>query len=452
MRRPIDRIKDFDEMYSPLNINEIKPLLSRCMNCSESFCSKNMMFNNTHIGCPLDIDINKIISLLKYDLIDEAYQELTKNNPFPEITERVCKGYCETSCINNKENNPVEIKNILRTLADYGLEKIEAKKSDVISNKKVSIIGSGASGLACANYLVDNGYNVTVYEKEAQPGGTLLYGISNMRLDKKILNKRIEILKKKGVTFLTNTEVTRVISPMDVLSDCDALVIASGVIKRNFTCKGMGLKNVMYATDYLKKVTKNILDTGKSNILENKNVLILGCGDTTDDVISYAIREKAMMVATIDYKNMPPLKRTTSWPMPDDSINNNEAIMDARSKMGMDPRSYNMTIREINGESTVESVKICQVKWDDKKPVLQEHDQIFPIDVVIISIGNIGFEEDLINYFDIDIVNKMVDENNHKNSKNVFICGEALINNGITAFAIKDGIKCAKEVIDYLEA
>ena len=138
--------------------------------------------------------------------------------------------------------------------------------------------------------------------------------------------------------------------------------------------------------------------------------------------------------------------------MPDDSINNNEAIMDARSKMGMDPRSYNMTIREINGESTVESVKICQVKWDDKKPVLQEHDQIFPIDVVIISIGNIGFEEDLINYFDIDIVNKMVDENNHKNSKNVFICGEALINNGITAFAIKDGIKCAKEVIDYLEA
>ena len=214
----------------------------------------------------------------------------------------------------------------------------------------------------------------------------------------------------------------------------------------------MGLKNVMYATDYLKKVTNNILTTGKSNILENKSVLILGSGDTTDDVISYAIRENAKMVATVDHKNMPPLKRTTSWPMPDDSINNNEAVLDARSKMGMDPRSFNMTIREINGEVSVDSVKICQVKWIDNKPVLMEHDQIFPIDVVIVSIGNIGFEEDLINYFDIDIVNKLVDENHHKNSKNVFICGEALINNGITAFAIKDGIKCAKEVEEYLEA
>lgn len=452
LRRPIDRIKDFDEVYTPLKIDELKPLLSKCINCSESFCSKNMYVNNSFIGCPLEVDINKIISLLKYDLVDEAYKELIKNNPFPEITERVCKGYCEYSCINSKENNPIEIKNILRTLADYGLDKYEIEKPSFRSNKKISIIGSGASGLACANYLIDKGYNVTVYEKEKEAGGTLFYGISNMRLDKKILNKRIEILKKKGVNFLLDTEVTRVISPMDVLKDSDALVIASGVVKRRFVCKGMGLKNVMYATDYLKKVTNNILTTGKSNILENKSVLVLGSGDTTDDVISYAIRENAKMVATVDHKNMPPLKRTTSWPMPDDSINNNEAVLDARSKMGMDPRSFNMTIREINGESTVDSVKICQVKWVDNKPVLMEHDQIFPIDVVIVSIGNIGFEEDLINYFDIDVVNKLVDENHHKNSKNVFICGEALINNGITAFAIKDGIKCAKEVEEYLEA
>lgn len=452
LRRPIDRIKDFDEIYAPLNINDIKPLISKCMNCSESFCSKNMLVNNVNIGCPLEIDINKIIALLKYDLLDEAYEELTKNNPFPEITERVCKGYCEYSCINCKDNNPVEIKKILRTLADYGLNKASAEKVNILSKKKINIIGSGASGLACANYLIDKGYNVTVYEKEKEVGGTLLYGISNMRLDKKILKKRIDLLKKKGVNFLTDTEVTRVISPMDVLKDSDALVIASGVIKRRFVTKGMGLKNVMYATDYLKKVTNNILDTGKSNILENKSVLILGSGDTTNDVMSYAIRENAKMVATIDYKNMPPLKRTTSWPMPDDSINNNESALEARSKMGMDPRSFNMTIREINGETCVESVKICQVKWIDNKPTLMEHDQIFPIDVVIISIGNIGFEEDLINYFDIDVVNKLVDENHHKNSKNVFICGEALINNGITAFAIKDGIKCAKEVEEYLEA
>ena len=273
-----------------------------------------------------------------------------------------------------------------------------------------------------------------------------------MRLDKSILNKRIELLKKMGIKFLCNTEVTRVISPMDVLENSDAVVIASGVVKKAYTVKGMGLKNVMYATDYLKKVTKNILDKGISNILENKSVLVLGCGKTTNDVISYAVREKAKMVATVDYKNMPPLKRTTSWPYPDDSINNNEAMLEARAKMGMDPRSYNMTIREINGTSEVESVKICQVKWENNKPVLQERDQIFPIDVVIVSIGNIGFEEDLINYFDIDIVNKMVDENNHKNNKNVFICGEALIHNGITPLAIKDGIICAKEVIKYLEA
>lgn len=452
MRRPIDRIKDFNEIYDSYKIEDLKELSSKCISCTDPFCSKKMVLDNNIIGCPMNININKIMSLIKYGLNKEAYLELIENNPFPEITERICDGFCESACINNKENNPTQIKDILRTLADYGLDNYQDIKMEDKKDKKVSIIGSGASGLSCAYFLAKSGYDVTVYEKELYPGGTLLYGVSNMRLDKSILSKRIELLKKMGIKFLCNTEVTRVISPMDVLENTDALVIASGVVKKAYTVKGMGLKNVMYATDYLKKVTKNILDKRISNILENKSVLVLGCGKTTNDVISYAVREKAKMVATVDYKNMPPLKRTTSWPYPDDSINNNEAMLEARAKMGMDPRSYNMTIREINGETEVESVKICQVKWENNKPVLQERNQIFPIDVVIVSIGNIGFEEDLINYFDIDIVNKMVDENNHKNNKNVFICGEALIHNGITPLAIKDGIICAKEVIKYLEA
>ena len=452
MRRPIDRIKDFNEIYDKFSLDDIKELSNRCKNCTDPFCSKKMVLDNNIIGCPLNININKIMSLLKYGLTKEAYLELIENNPFPEITERICDGFCENACINNKDNDPTKIKDILRTLADYGLDNYSSVEIADKKDKKVTIIGSGAAGLSCAYYLAKDGYDVTIYEKELNPGGTLLYGISNMRLDKSVLSKRIELLKKMGIKFICNSEVTRVISPMDVVENTDALVIASGVVKKAYTVKGMGLKNVMYATDYLKKVTKNILDKGISNILENKSVLVLGCGKTTNDVISYAIREKAKMVATVDYKNMPPLKRTTSWPYPDDSINNNEAMLEARAKMGMDPRSYNMTIREINGSSEVESVKICQVKWENNKPILQEHDQIFPIDVVIISIGNIGFEEDLINYFDIDIVNKMVDENNHKNNKNVFICGEALIHNGITPLAIKDGIKCAKEVESYLEA
>ena len=451
MRKPMDRIKDFNEIYDSYSIDSIKPLLDRCYNCKEPFCSNKLIIDNKMTGCPLNININNIISLLKYGLINEAYAELIKNNPMPEVTSRICKGYCEYACINNKDNNPTNIKDILRTLADYGLNNLAKYEIKEKKDKTVTIIGSGASGLACASYLVSEGYNVKVYEKNSYPGGTLMYGTPNMRLDKSILKKRIDLLKEAGVNFICDTEVTRVISPADVLNDTDALVVASGVIKRRLTINGMGLKNVMYATDYLNKVTKNILNTGKSDILENKKVLIIGSGDTSYDVISYAIREKASMVAVVDYKNMPPLKRTTSWPLPSDAIELNEAILEVRAKVGMDPRSYNMSAKEILGDSSVEGVKLCQVKWDNFTPVILDHEQTFPVDAVIVSIGNIGFEEDLINYFDIDIVNKMVDENKHNNGK-VFICGDALINNGVTALAINDGIKCAKEVKDYLEA
>ncbi|MBP5446011.1 MAG: FAD-dependent oxidoreductase [Acholeplasmatales bacterium] len=448
----MDRISDFEEIYTPLKITEVKPLLDRCYNCSEPFCSKKLIVDNNLVGCPLEININKIISLMKYDLYDEAYKELTKNNPFPEITSRVCKGYCEYSCINNKDNNPTSIREIIRTLSDYALDHNLVDTSiKENKNKKVTIIGSGASGLSCAYYLAKEGYNVTVYEKDECPGGTLMYGISNMRLSKDILNRRIDLLKKMGVNFICNTEVTRVISPMEVLDNTDALVIASGVIKRRFVCPGMGLKNVMYATDYLKKVTKNILTSGKSDILENKKVLIIGSGDTSSDVISYALREKASMIAVIDYKNMPPLKRTNSWPQPSDALIIDEAILEARAKSKMDPRSFNMTIKEIIGNNSVDGVKLTQVKWENGNPIISDREQTFPVDEVIISVGNIGFEEDLINYFDIDVVNKMVDEFKHNNGK-VFICGEALLNNGVTALAIKDGLKCAKEVSEYLEA
>ena len=453
MRKIMDRIKDFDEIYTKYDINNIKPLLDNCMNCNEPFCSNKIILENHFIGCPIDVDIKKIISLLKYNLFDEAYAELIKNNPFPELVCRVCEGYCEKSCINNKNNINVPIKDIVRTLADYGLDNNLVESNNITSNnKKINIIGSGIAGLSCAYHLLKNGYKVTIYEKEKEAGGTLMYGISNMRLDKSILKRRIELLKKMGAEFILDTEISRVISPMDLLNSSDALIVSSGVVKKLYSTKGMGLKNIMYATDYLKKVTKNILDTGISNILENKSVLVLGSGKTTEDVISYAIREKAKMVATIDYKNMPPLNRTNSWPLPSDALEVSEAYKEARSKMVMDPRSYNMTIREIVGTTEVESLKICQVKWIDNKPVMQDHDQIFPVDVVIISIGTMGYEEDLISYFDLDIINKLVDEKNHKNSDKVFICGDALLNNGITPLAEKDGLNCAKEVIEYLEA
>ena len=453
MRKIGERIKDYNEIYTRFDFNTIKPIIDTCANCSEPFCSNKVVIDGKSVGCPIDIDIKKIISLMKYNLYDEAYKELTKNNPFPEITCRACKGYCEVACINNKDKLVTQIKDIIRTLSDYGLDNLAKIEVLEKKNKNIAIIGSGASGLACASYLISNGYDVTIYEKNELPGGTLMYGISNMRLDKEILNKRIELLKNAGVKFICNSEVTRVISPYDVLNKYDAVILASGVVKRNFVCSGMGLKNVMYATDYLKKVTKNIINNKTSDITTNKNILILGSGDTTDEVISYALRENAKMVAVIDYKDMPKLKRTTSWPFEDDSINNvSEAILEARFKSFTDPRGFNMTIKEIVGSKEVEGAKIVQVRWENNKPVILEHEQVFPVDMVIVSIGNIGFEEDLINYFDIDIVNKLVNENNHKNNKNVFICGDALLNNGITASAIEDGIKCAKEVIRYLEA
>ena len=246
MRKVNERIKDFKEIYDTYNIYEIKPLIDNCLECSYPFCMKTVMDNHI-IGCPLDIDIKKIISLLKYDLYEDAYIELTKNNPFPELVCRVCEGYCENCCEQNKDNKKVLIKDMIRTLADYGLNNGLVKYDRITNdNKTINIIGSGISGLACADYLVKNGYKVNVYEKNSYPGGTLMYGVSNMRLDKSILLKRIELLKNAGVTFHLDSEITRIISPMDILKKSDVLVIASGVIKKEYNCKGIDLKNVMY--------------------------------------------------------------------------------------------------------------------------------------------------------------------------------------------------------------
>lgn len=451
MRRVDSRIKDFNEIWDYYDKTNINPILDKCLNCSDSFCSNsNDCFN---VGCPIKVNIPKIISLMKYKLYDEAYKELISVTPFPEILSRVCNGYCEISCINAKDGEATKIRDIIRFLSDYAFKNNLVKYDNLPPNgKKVSIIGSGASGLACADYLIKNGYSVTVYEKDDYPGGTLMYGTPNMRLDKSILELRIDALKEAGVKFLCNTEVTRVISPSDVLAFSDAVVLSCGRKEKIYSVSGRGLKNIVLGVDYLKQSTKNIVLNGYSNILEKKNVLIIGAGKTASDCLSIALREHASMVAIIDYKDMPKLKRSNSWPYEDDSLPIDYSIEEARFITKMEPRSYNSAVKEIKGEMVVQGVTVINVKWIDGTPYFDEKGMTFPIDTIIIAVGQASAEEDLLEYFNIDLINDNYNSKNHKNDKKVFICGEAILNNGITALAIEDGINCAKEVMEYLEA
>lgn len=453
MKSVRERLLSFDEYNEKLDIEAISNKLDKCLNCSNPYCSSKMVLDNKLVGCPIGLKVPEVISLMKYGMYKEAYDIIKEATVFPEILSRICNGYCEISCLNSKENTSTEIKNIIRTLADYGLNNNFEQYSPPPKNgKNVAIIGSGLSGLVCADYLIKRGYNVTVYEKDMLPGGTLMNGTPNMRLDKNIVFKRINMLKSLGVEFLVDTEVSRVISPIDVMKDNDAVILATGVKQKNIMVEGRTLKNVIYATDYLKKVNYNVLDKGFSDIMKDKSILVVGSGKTASDVIATALREKAQMVATIDIKPIPPLKRRNFWPMESDALEIDYAIEEARYKTCMDPRGYSTALVEIEGNKEVSSVKVVGVDYVDGNIVYSANGMTFPMDYVLIATGSNGAEKELLDQFKINILNDFIANDNHKNNENVFICGDAYLDNGISIMAVNDALRCAKEVLEYLEA
>lgn len=465
------RIEHYNEFHSLLSKEEQKIQGSRCMDCGIPFCQSGLLLKGMVSGCPLNNLIPEFNDLVYRDNLELALQRLLKTNPFPEFTGRVCPAPCESSCTLALNAPAVSIKENEMYIIDKAMEegKVKANPPQYRNNKKVAIIGSGPSGLSAAFYLNRYGYNVDVYEREDAAGGLLMYGIPNMKLDKKVVQNRISLLKEEGISFYTNSDVsTDEKLKVKVLNEYDSIVLATGATKpRDLLVPGRNANGVYFAVDYLKSSTKHLY----SNISEekfidakNKNILVIGGGDTGTDCVATAIRQGCNNIIQLEITDSLPLERQLNNPWPEWKriLKVDYGQEEAIEIFGEDPRRYCSSVKEFISDSkgNLKEVKIVKVQWikDESGRVtfkeVEGSEEIITVDIALLAMGFLGTEERIKDTFDISINHKgniSAEYGDFKtNIQNIFACGDARRGQSLVVWAIREGLEVAKAINEYL--
>ena len=285
-----ERMLDFAEVYAAPDPRHLKIQGARCMDCGVPFCQSEP-------GCPIDNLIPEWNDLVYQERWQEALERLHKTNNFPEFTGRTCPAPCEGSCVLGINELPVTIKNIENAIIDRGFDEgwVTIPVPTIRTGRKIAIVGSGPAGLAAADQLNKAGHLVTVYEREDRIGGLLMYGIPNMKLDKHIVDRRIDLLRQSGIEFITGADVGKTIDPATLRADNDALVLATGAtLPRDLSIPGRELNGIHLAMDFLTENTRSLLDSnlddGKYTSADGRHVIVIGGGDTGTDCIGTALR------------------------------------------------------------------------------------------------------------------------------------------------------------------
>jgi glutamate synthase (NADPH/NADH) small chain len=467
--RPADeRVRDYFDFTLPTGAGTITQQSARCMNCGVPFCHAGMTLQNGVIGCPLGNLIPEINDLVYRGDIEGAYERLTMTHPFPEFTSRVCPALCEGSCTLGEHELPVTIKDIERYVVDYMLAggRIRARIPRIRTGRNVAVVGSGPSGLACADMLNRLGNDVTVFEKADRPGGLLTYGIPNMKLEKSIVEDRIRIMAEENVKFILNTEVGMDMPVIRLLGEFDAVVLCCGVRnERKLDTPGADLEDVHTAMKYLSAATKRLLGGASMEDAltdaKGKRVVVVGGGDTGTDCVATAIRQGASGVVQLEILPRPLESRTEDnpWPLWPRTQKTDYGIEEAIALYGEDPRRYLTTVREIKGlQGRVTSVVAVGVEWTSggylfPKPIDGTETE-FPADMVITAMGFTGPERALIDQLQLEVdARGCVTANNsdYKSSlPTVFAAGDMRSGPSLVVRAIDEGRNAAIACDRYL--
>ncbi len=352
MRDPVLRLNDFYEVYEQPDPNEVRAESERCMNCGAAFCMPDGGYlgnDGVAAGCPINNRIPEWNALAQRGRWRDAYDRLALTNNFPEFTSRVCPAPCQDACIVGIHDRPVAIKSIERAIIDRAMDEqwIKPRTPATRTNRRIAIIGSGPAGLAAADELNAQGHHVTIYERNDQPGGLLMYGIPNMKLDKDVLRMRIDLMQQAGITFQTNTDVGCDLDPQRLVHDHDALVLATGALAPRDLSQlpGRHLTGVVQALPYLEHATRHVLhDTPMPEVMNarDKHVVIIGGGDTGADCIATALRQRARSVTNITRRDTPPSQRDKHhpWPGPTGSYVIDYAHDESVARHGQSPRTF----------------------------------------------------------------------------------------------------------------
>jgi glutamate synthase (NADPH/NADH) small chain len=371
---PSDRIHNWDEFHIPLPEDKLRNQGARCMDCGTPFCHTGTLISNMASGCPINNLIPEWNDLIYRGLWQEALDRLHKTNNFPEFTGRVCPAPCEGSCVLGIHNPPVTIKNIEHAIIDKGWEEgwIVPEPPTKRTGKKVAVVGSGPAGLCAAAQLNKAGHWVTVIERADRPGGLLMYGIPNMKLEKeKVVLRRLQVLEEEGIKFQCNVEVGKDISTTELLNNFDAVVLCTGATKpRDLPIDGRELQGIHFAMDFLTANTKAILDTTHSTEFisaAGKDVVIIGGGDTGTDCVGTSLRHGCKSLTQLEIMPSPPLTRAANNPWPEwpKVYKMDYGQEEAAAKFGSDPRAYLTTATKFEGDDrgNVTGIHIVEVQW-----------------------------------------------------------------------------------------
>jgi len=447
-----DRLKNFSEFTIPLKEKELEKQGSRCMDCGIPFC---------HSACPLGNLIPDFNEFIYKNEWEKALEILHSTNNFPEFTGRLCPAPCEKSCVLGIIDNPVSIENIEKNIVEKGFEKgwIVAKPPKQRTDKIIAVVGSGPAGLAAAQQLNRAGHTVTVFERDDAIGGLLRYGIPNFKLDKVIIDRRLEILESEGINFKTNTNIG-VNFPVKGLDAFDAVILCGGSTeRRSLPTKGIDAKGIEQAMDFLTQQTKSIYGVkfdGEVITAKGKNVIVIGGGDTGSDCIGTSNRQGAKSVINFEIMPKPPVGRseTTPWPFWPLQLNTSSSHEEGCE------RNWLINTKEFitNDKGELTALKTIEVEWKilpDTRPKLIEiegTEKIWPCDLVLLALGFTGPEKNLSDQLglDLDKRSNYKASNYQTNIPHIFTAGDMHRGQSLIVWAISEGREAARKVDIFL--
>jgi glutamate synthase (NADPH/NADH) small chain len=468
---PLLRISHYEEFHQHFSDEKLQTQGARCMDCGIPFCHTGKLISGMAAGCPVNNLIPEWNDLVYRGQWREALDRLHKTNNFPEFTGRVCPAPCEGSCTVGLNGSPVTIKNIERSIIDKGFDEgwVVPEPPTHRTGKKVAVIGSGPSGLACAAQLNKAGHLVTVFERSDRVGGLLMYGIPNMKLDKQHVQRRVEVLAAEGVTFITSTEVGKDYPAEKLLQEFDSVVLCGGATKgRDLPIEGRELKGIHLAMEFLHKNTKSLLDSkhedGQYISASGKDVIVIGGGDTGTDCVGTSVRHGCATVTQYEIMAKPPEKRAGNNPWPEwpKVYKMDYGQEEAAAKFGGDPRQYLISTKKFVGDENghVKELHTVLIEWKKDEngrfgPVeVPGSEKVYPAQLVLLAMGFMGPENSLLDQLGVEKDERSNAKAEYDkfatNVKGVFTAGDMRRGQSLVVWAINEGRAAARECDRYL--
>ncbi|WP_040952127.1 glutamate synthase subunit beta [Gorillibacterium massiliense] len=468
---PLLRVKHYREFHEHLPEDKLQVQGARCMDCGIPFCHSGTLIAGMASGCPVNNLIPEWNDLVYRGQWREALNRLHKTNNFPEFTGRVCPAPCEGSCTAGLNGQPITIKTIERSIVDKGFEEgwIVPEPPKNRTGKKVAVVGSGPSGLAAAAQLNKAGHTVTVYERADRVGGLLMYGIPNMKLEKTVIQRRVDLLTAEGVTFVTNTEIGKDIPADQLKREFDAVVLCGGATAgRDLRIEGREFKGIHLAMEFLKANTKSLLDSnhedGSYISAKGKDVVVIGGGDTGTDCVGTSIRHGCNSVIQLEIMPKAPDVRAANNPWPEwpKVYKMDYGQEEAAAKYGADPRRYLVNTKHFIGDDNghVKELLTVEIEWkrDDSGRMIPVEvpgsEKIIPAQLVLLAMGFTGPENTVLEQLGVE-------RDERSNAKaaydkfatsvpGVFAAGDMRRGQSLVVWAINEGRAAAREVDRYL--